>query len=603
LILERRVDFGGDMVKTQDFEMLAEEAVDGAGVGDRELTDREVMKLADICVEFSQRMTGITLHPYEVEFGWRIAYSILVEDGEELTALFARQSGKTETVAVMVVGLMVLLPVLARAVPGDERIVKFKDGLHCGIYAPNYTQAGIMWARMKARMYSKSSKLMLLDPDIDIDLTGERVSENMTLPNGSFCDCGTASPQAKIEGKTYHLILLEECQDIPTAKIRASIHPMAAATAGTLVKIGTCNKVKSDFYEACRRNKRYDVNQSRLRAKKRNHFEYDYTVVQRYNPRYRKYVEKERQRLGEGSDDFRMKYMLHWLLERGMFVNQDLFDECGIKGNDNPLFIYRGRGRRKRKVIFSRPPNVITFDSKTENMVASIDVGKEASTIITVGKVFWDGGVEYGGQTRYPVHICNWLELYGDDHEAQQPQIIEFLQHYNISQVVVDATGKGDPVYSRVAAELDKYGISVYPFIFSAASKDLAYKIFLQEISTRRFTFPAGSQVTKLQKWKRFIQQMYDLEKGWRGQLMVVNKPKGDEEARDDYCDSAMMLEWLVNAKGSMEIEEEPNPFFGRAAHWSKATMMQQAGAWFRSKIDPKARLQGHRPGKSGRWD
>ncbi len=593
------------MVETQDAERLAEELVDGVDtVENRVLTDKEISKLADVCVTFSEQMTGITLHAYEREFAWRICFSLLREDADEITALFSRQAGKTETVAVIAVGLMVLLPVLAKVAPGDERIVKFAKGLHAGIYAPNYEQAGIMWARMKTRLYSSEAKRMMLDPDINIDLSGGG-AENMVLPNGSFIDCGTASPQSKIEGKTYHLILLEECQDIASSKIRASIHPMAAATAGTLVKIGTCNKVRSDFYEACRRNKRHDVARGLVRSKKRCHFEYDYTVVQRYNPRYRKYVEKERARLGEDSDDFRMKYRLHWLMERGMFVNPDLFDECGIKESGNDPFITVGRGKKKRKIIFTRPPNVVTYDPHTEGLVAAIDVGKQASTIVSIGKVFWDGGVDYGGSARYPVHLYNWLELHGDDHEAQHPQILEFLKNYRISQCVVDATGKGDPVYSRLAAELDKYDISVFPFIFTASSKDLGYKIFSQEISTRRFTFPAGSQATKLQKWKRFTNQMYDLEKDWRGQMMVVNKPKDDPEARDDYCDSAMMLSWLVNAKGTMEIEETSNPFFGthRASKWKNAEMVKQAGAWFRNRLEPRRKIQGSRPSKSGRWD
>lgn len=594
------------MAETQErnFDSMAEEAVGGVEIEDRVLTDKEVERLADVCVEFAMKMTGIDLYPYEKEFAWRIAHSLLLEDAEELSALFARQGGKTETVAVIVCGLMVLLPVIAKAVPGDERVSKFDRGLHVGIYGPTYEQAGIMWARMRARLYSSSSKQMLLDPDINIDL-GMTKTENMTLPNGSFVDCGTASPQAKIEGKTYHLLLLEECQDIPTAKIRASIHPMAAATAGTLVKIGTPNKIKSDFYETCRRNKRADVNRGLVRSKKRCHFEFDYTVVQRFNPKYRKYVSKERDRLGEESDDFKMKYKLHWLLERGMFINQDLFDECGIRDHNNNIEVWKGSGKRRKKFIFVRPPNVITFDSGSENMVAAIDVGREASTIVTVGRVFWDGGVDYGGQLRYPLHIANWLELFGDDHESQYPQIVEFLKNYNISQAVVDATGKGDPVYSRLAAELDKFDITVYPFIFSASSKDVGYKVFLQEISTRRFTYPAGHKATRLQKWKRFIQQMYDLEKDWRGQVMVVQKPKG-EDSRDDYPDSAMMLCWLVNVRGTMEIEDAPNPFFkglNRASRWQQADMIKEAGAWFRRKISPRGRLHGHRPGKNGRWD
>jgi hypothetical protein len=318
-------------------------------------------------------LTGIDLFPYEYEFCWRIVFSLLREDADEITALFARQSGKTETVAITVCGCCVILPLLARELAHDSRISKFKDGVWAGIYGPTYYQAGIMWNRMRARMYSASAKQVMLDPEINIDMEGE--SEDMTLPNGSFVRCGTASPQSKIEGETYHLMLLEESQEIPTSKIRSELHPMCASTAGTIVKIGTPNQKKSEFYEACRRNSRYDVAKGLVRSKKRLHFEYDYLEVQRYNPRYRKYVQKEIERLGEDSDDFRMKYRLQWLLERGMFVNPDLFKECGIKSTDQALKITIGKGKRKRKIKFARSPMVITNDSKNDHVVA-IDIGR-----------------------------------------------------------------------------------------------------------------------------------------------------------------------------------------------------------------------------------
>jgi len=587
-------------------EEAAEEALgDTSTIPRRDLTDKECERLADAVLTFCERMTGIELYPYEREFGWRVIFSLLREDADEITALFSRQSGKTETVAVVVVGCCVILPILARAVPWETRISKFKDGLWCGIYAPNYDLAGIMWKRMKLRMYSRSAKTTLLDPDINMDLTG--AAENLTLDNGSFVDCGSASPQSAIEGKTYHLILLEETQDISSLKIRASIHPMAAATAGTLVKIGTPNTVKSEFYETCRRNKRQDVDTGRVRHRHRLHYEYDYTVVQRYNPRYRKYAAKERRRLQEDSDEFRMKYRLHWLLERGMFVNPDQFDDCGIKGSSDNLEVMRvKRVKRGRppKIKFIRPPNVITFDPDTEGMVGSIDIGKgESSTVVTVGRVFWDGGVQYGDETRYPIHVANWLELYGDDHEMQHPQIIDFLKNYRLSTICVDATGKGDPVYSRLAAELDKYNIFVMPFLFSAQSKDLGYKILHQEFSTRRLTYPAGNQATRLTKWQRFYNQMVDLEKTWRGQRMIVEKARDDKHAKDDYCDSLMMLCWAVNAAGTMEVEQAPNPMIGRAARWEIARSVKEAGAWFRRAVNPRGSIPTQRRSKKGKWD
>jgi hypothetical protein len=375
---------------------------------------------------------------------------------------------------------------------------------------------------------------------------------------------------------------------------------MASATAGTLVKIGTPNRKRSEFYEACRRNKRADLADGFLRSKKRRHFEYDYTVGQKYNPRYRKYIQKEKSRLGEDSDEFRMKYRLHWLLDRGMFINPDVFEECGIKDSSSNLTAVIGKGRRKREIKFTRPPNVVTYDPGTEGIVASIDVGRTNSTVVTVAKVFWDNPVEFADSDRYFMHIMNWLELVGDDHEAQHPQIVDFLKNYSLSQVIVDATGKGDPVYSRIAASLDGYGVYVQPFIFNAASKDVGYKTLGQELSSRRLTYPAGSRASRLQKWQRFVSQMEDLEKEWRGQQMVVHKPKHSSDARDDYCDSLMMLCWLVNVRGTMEVEEGPNPFIGRQSRWTAAGMLQDARAWYKGVTEP-AKMA--RKSKRGKWD
>ena len=586
----------------------AEEEVNGQVFPKRDLSDKELENLSEMVVTFSEKMCGVTLYPYEREFGFRIVYSLLAEDSEEITGLFSRQSGKTETVAVIVCGCIVMLPVLAAALPWESRISKFRNGLWCGIYAPTFEQASIMWKRMKLRMYSKEAKVTLLDPDINIDLT--RVTENMALPNGSFVDCGTASPQSQIEGKTYHLILLEETQDITSSKIRGSIHPMAAATAGSIVKIGTPSPRKSDFYDSCRRNKRRDVDVGRIRQRLRLHYEFDYTVAQQYNSKYQKYVTKERDRLGEDSDEFRMKYRLHWILERGMFVNSDLFDECGIKSTKQNLWVEARRSRRALKkggrparTTFNRSPSTVRVDADTPGQVAAIDIGKSNSTVITVGKVFWDGPQGFGDDQRYPIHIQNWLELQGDDHEAQHEQIMSFLKNYRLQTVMVDATGKGDPVYSRLAAELDKYGILVLPFLFSAQSKDIGYKILLQELQNRRITYPAGPNATKQGKWQRFYNQMVDLEKRWQGNRMVVSKSLDDHTARDDFPDSLMMLCYLVNAEADQEVEVAPNPLIGRAAKWEIADAMKRTGAWFRRAVNPRGPVPTTRPNKHGKWD
>ena len=92
------------------------------------LSREELLDISEKCFQFCLEATGIQLYPYQEEFARRICQSVILEDGEEITALFARQSGKTESVSVVVVGLSVILPTLAKT-PGikeDDRINKFQ---------------------------------------------------------------------------------------------------------------------------------------------------------------------------------------------------------------------------------------------------------------------------------------------------------------------------------------------------------------------------------------------------------------------------------------------------------------------------------------------
>ena len=110
---------------------------------------------------------------------------------------------------------------------------------------------------------------MLYDPEIDDRVDGK--SKVLRLASGSYCRRQTANPRAKIEGASYHIIIIDECQDADETVIRKSIHPMLAFYAGTIVKIGTPGYHKGDFYKAINLNKRRHTNK-RVRQ---NHFEFD----------------------------------------------------------------------------------------------------------------------------------------------------------------------------------------------------------------------------------------------------------------------------------------------------------------------------------------
>lgn len=282
-------------------ELCGESLIDKAYAGKISTTE-----LVNMIYNFCEVYSGKVMYAYQTQFSKRIIRSVLENDGAEITALFSRQSGKTETIAITVGGLMIILPTLANMpmFMDDPRLQMFKDGFWVGIFAPCQRQAQITYGRMKSRLQCKESIAVLEDPDFRLEFTTSN-GQTVALSNGSFCTAISASDGCNIEGESFKFIICEECQDISNYKIRKSIHPMGAAYNATICKIGTATTFKGDFYEAINRNKK-EYEQGKLKV--RNHFEYNYKVVMKYNPRYAKYIEREKRSLGETSDEFRMSY-------------------------------------------------------------------------------------------------------------------------------------------------------------------------------------------------------------------------------------------------------------------------------------------------------
>lgn len=505
-------------------------------------------ELVNRIYNFCEVYSGRVMYPYQGQFSKRIIRSVLENDGAEITALFSRQSGKTETVAITVGGLMIILPQLANMPMflDDPRLQMFKDGFWVGIFAPSQRQAQTTYNRMKGRMQCKESIAVLTDPDFRLEFTTSN-GQTVALSNGSFCTAISASDGSNIEGESFKFIICEECQDISNFKIRKSIHPMGAAYNATICKIGTATTYKGDFYEAIQRNKK-EFEEKKIRI--RNHFEYNYKVVMKYNPKYAKYVEREKKSLGENSDEFRMSYNLEWIISRGMFVDiEKLEKECGD--------VYLDR----------------VSQDHVANHVAGIDVGggskknrNEAdSTVITVVEVDWDNPVlmestvdEETGEDivylAYNTYIKDWCEIspeVADNYEEQYHLIMDYLKSFRISRIVIDATREaslGQRIQANVRCE-------VWLFTFSSKSKSDIYKHLQTEINTGRARFPMSQAVKDTKEYKKFSQQLADLQKGYSGSNLVVSHPD-ERGAHDDYPDSWALAVWGTKDAGQVDNTE-----------------------------------------------
>src|ERR1700685_1233857 len=142
-----------------------------------------VDQLVDSCIKFCNQLSGHPLRNYQEPFARRVFESLIIEDAEVITALFSRQSGKSETIANCVAAAMIMFPILAKAYP-DSEMAKWREGFWVGAFAPVDDQADTLHGRITQRLSSERAAVLMADPDIDIKIT--RKGRQFELSNGSL---------------------------------------------------------------------------------------------------------------------------------------------------------------------------------------------------------------------------------------------------------------------------------------------------------------------------------------------------------------------------------------------------------------------------------
>jgi len=494
-----------------------------------QLTQEFVNRLIEKLFTFMNLLVGHSLHPYQKPLSRRIMESVIIGDGEEVTALAARQSGKSEVIANTVATLMIMLPLLSQMYP--DLLGKFKNGLWVGLFAPTEGQAETLFSRTVTRLTSPAAQEILQDPEID-DVAAKisGVTKTVKLKRlGSTMTMMTANPRAKIESKSFHLIVIDECQEADDFIVNKSIAPMMAYYAGTMVKTGTPTTSKNNFYKSIQLNKRRQTG----RKARQNHFQWDWREVAKVNADYQTHIKKEMLRIGEDSDEFQMSYNCKWLLERGMFITSTAMDELG------------DTSQQLVKSWHSTP------------VVVGIDPARKMdSTIVTVVWVDWDRPDEFG---YFDHRILNWLELQGDDWEEQYFQIVNFLANYDVLAIGVDANGVGDAVAQRLQILMGR--AQVIPLTSSPSEQSSRFKHLQALIQRQMIGWPAHAKTRQLRIWKRFYQQMTDAEIQYKGPNFMVSAPN-ETYAHDDFVDSLAIACSLTKELTMPEVSVTSSPFF-----------------------------------------
>lgn len=526
---------------------------------EKRICPKTTQELVAAIIQFVEMLVpSVKLYAYQRVFVARCIQSILENDGAIVTALWSRQSGKTEAVATLVLGLTILLPVLAREFPDDPRLQMFVRGFQVGIFAPIDEQAKIAFSRVRAYAHSDRCQEILTDPDLNIQIVTSR-GDTLTFSNGSYFQARSASPDSQIEGKTFHLVICEESQKLSRQKVEKEIRPMLASTNGSMVKIGTAWESRGGFHTDIQRN--VELHKA---GGQRNHFEFPYDRVcaerrkmfekdgNRYHLNYEKFVSGEIAKLG-GTDslEFRMNFMCLW--------NETRLTAVSLED------IERAKDPQREAEI-----STIGFQ------VAGLDFGKKTDrTVLTPMRVRYDipirGNVmgakaDAEQQVYYPKEILDWYEAEGafEGSDGQYEMLVRYINRTGIRVIVADATGIGDVVIERLMRMLGD-GVTVVPFVFSAPRKSELYKYYLQELASGRVSIPAGPHTSSTNSFRRWCHEHESLDKETRGVYTMVQALDGEH---DDYPDSAALATWAERVARDVVLPEieVSDGFFGAAS-------------------------------------
>jgi hypothetical protein len=513
---------------------------------------------------------GEILYDYQEPFVYRTVYSLITSEGAQPTALFSRQSGKTEAVSFIIVTVMIIIPILAKLRDHDNEgtdigarypeLDEFKTGVWVGLYSPQQLQVDTTYSR--ALNFIKNDSSVSVMEELDVAMA----TRSLNLTNGSMCVGQVCSKTSKIESKTWHLIILDEAQDSNDFVIMKSIEPMKSATNGTFVKTGSTGVDKNNFWDSIQTNRK---EQRKFKDPRLNlHFESDYKAVIKGKRRAYDVTGKRKhllweidvmdklKRWGVQNEAFKLGYALVWAMETGMFITDSAYD----------------------RMINKRLGLVHTLKKEHKGwfICAGLDYGKDNNaTVLTIGRSFYPKVDEFSTEPPHKQILC-WIEIQGESYEYVHSTVMECIAHFGIEVIACDYTGVGKAPTDRIMFACGE-AVKVIPVTFTRQSKSDMYFAWDNDIKANRFHVPANKETRDTAEYINFETQIKGLHKWYDGSFMVCEKGDGIDD-RDDYCDSGA----LFVVAGNSEIEEESevvegNMFFDHtqpiyftpgAAHW-----------------------------------
>jgi hypothetical protein len=355
----------------------------------------------------------------------------------------------------------------------------------------------------------------------------------------------SAEGSSSVVGHSADILLeIDESQDVSKEKYTKEFRPMGSATNVTTILYGTTWDDSTLLEE---------VKQANLELERKDgikrHFRYDWQEVGRYNPDYVKFVEAERQRLGEEHPLFRTQYALLPITHGGSFLSRQ------------QIALVLGEHQRQSQPEAKRTyiAGVDLAGEHEQEMTGGDALGNNRgrgldSTVITIAEVDAHlpparralAGESLGGQANNPsqplLKVVEQYQWTGTPHSQLYTQMTDILKNvWNCHRIVVDATGIGQPVASFLRKEL---GSRVVPFVITSKSKsDMGFEL-LSFVNSGRL------KLYKQDGSREYKETLFELERA-RAQYrpnQTMNFYVDPQEGHDDFLVSLALV--VQAAKG-----------------------------------------------------
>jgi hypothetical protein len=415
-----------------------------------------------------------------------IARCCLAGGNHEIDMLWCRRFGKTE------------MNVQTGITLGLYWIHRRQENFLIGLVNPARNEQSIMVTKMRLQ-----ERLTQLEPWMNLTLGIHKIlGDGRKTPDYILRDsCGaecqiraiSADASAHEKGAGFNLMFLEQVEEMDEQIMKTIIFPMATGEElqSTQILAGTPGLTIDNHYFA---------DHSR-------HLKYPFLVEEktagRFRPSYRSWVEMEKLRLGETSDEFRTQYGCEWIELRNVLIDRD--------------------------ALLLLAQDYAPVPGRTR--YAGTDVAKMVDrTVCTIG--------ERDGEN---IHIIAWLEMEGVNYEEQVGLITAFLAQYNPQVNVVDATGVGDPVVDMLTNQCRGICRTI-PFKFTPESRDGLWKIYERELRQGRFHYPKKCDDEIQERCrKRFFEEHVDVVREVKANKVNI-RAQDRKGAHDDYCASGALM-------------------------------------------------------------